>query len=100
MPSGSHDINVRVLALIGVISAILVYALIVATQAWFRYEFARENERKYVNVPFAELEQLKQAQLQELQVDPHPVSPDQPDTWVIPIDRAMQEVVKQYGKQQ
>ena len=43
MPSGSHDINVKMLALMGIISTILVVALIVATQAWFRYEFAYEE---------------------------------------------------------
>ena len=94
MPSGSHDINVKLLALMGIVSTILVVALIVATQAWFRYEFAQENDRKYVQVPFAELVELKETQLEQLHTAPHPVGADDPDLWVVPIDKAMQQVIE------
>lgn len=98
MPSGSHDINVKLLALMGIVSAILVYALIVATQAWFRYEFAQENNRKYVRVPYAELVELKETQLAQLHAAPHPAGADGPDLWVIPIDKAMDQVIETNGK--
>lgn len=94
MPSGSHDINVKLLALMGIVSTILVYALIVATQAWFRYEFAQENDRKYVQVPYAELVELKETQLAELHAAPHPVGEDDPGLWVVPIDKAVQQVIE------
>ena len=45
MPSGSHDINVKLLVLMGILSTILVIALVVATQAWFRYEFQQERRK-------------------------------------------------------
>jgi len=98
MPSGSHDINVKLLALMGIVSAVLVFALIVATQAWFRYEFAQENQRKYIDVPFAELVELKQGQLTELNQAPHYADPNGQDRVIIPIDMAMHEVVRKYGK--
>lgn len=94
MPSGSHDINVKLLALMGIVSAILVFALVVATQAWFRYEFAQENDRKYVQVPFAELVELKETQMTQLYTAPHPVGADEPEQWVIPIDKAMDRVIE------
>jgi hypothetical protein len=98
MPSGSHDINVKLLALMGVVSTILIVALIVATQAWFRYEFSQENNRKYVQVPFRELVELQETQLSELHAPAHPAGPDEPDRWVVPIDAAMQQVIEQNGK--
>lgn len=94
MPSGSHDINVKLLALMGILSTILVIALVVATQAWFRYEFQQENNRKYVEVPFAELVEINEAQRSALNADPHYADPNAEDRIVIPIDMAMKEVIK------
>jgi len=94
MPSGSHDINVKLLTLISILSTILVVALVVATQAWFRYEFQQENDRKYVQVPFTELVEIQEAQLAALNADPHYADPNEKDRIVIPIDMAMNEVIK------
>lgn len=96
MPSGSHDINVKVLALMGIVSAILSVSLIVSAQAWFRYEFDQENQRKYVNVPFRELEELKTEQAAALNAPPHTVEADGATRKVIPIDEAMRMVVQKY----
>jgi len=98
MPSGSHDINVKFLALMGIVSAILIFSLIVATQAWFRYEFQQENQRKYVEVPFAELAELKESQLTALNADPHYADPEEKDRVVVPIDMAIHGVVQKYAK--
>ncbi len=98
MPSGSHDINVKLLALMGIISTILVFALVVATQAWFRYEFQQENKRKYVDVPFAELVVLQESQSAALTADPHYADMDEKDRIVVPIDMAMRGVVEKYGQ--
>ncbi len=98
MPSGSHDINVKLLTLTGILSTILVVALVVATQAWFRYEFAQENNRKYVEVPFTELVEIQESQLAALNADPHYADPAEKDRVVIPIDMAMNEVIKANAK--
>lgn len=98
MPSGSYDINVKLLSLMGIISAILVYALVVATQAWFRYEFQQENQRKYVQVPFTELVELKESQLAELNAEKHFADPVERDRIVIPIDDAIDLVIEKYGE--
>ncbi len=98
MPSGSHDINVKLLSLMGIISAILVYALVIATQAWFRYEFQQENLRKYVQVPFTELVELKESQLAELNAKEHFADPVEQDRIVIPIDDAIDLVVAKYAQ--
>jgi hypothetical protein len=100
MPSGSHDINVKLLALTGIVSAVLVYSLIVATQAWFRYEFQQENQRKYIDVPYAELAELQASQQAALNADPHYADPEEKDRVIIPIDMAMRGVVQKYAKTQ
>ncbi len=102
MPSGSHDINVKVLTLIGVISTILTVALIVATQAWFRYEIAKENERKYINVPNRQLAEIMTTQADALNAPAHTVEvkvEGEPTITkrVIPVDEAMQLVIEQNG---
>ena len=98
MPSGSHDINVKLLALLGVVSTVLVISLIVATQAWFRYEFAQENQRKYIDVPYTPLVELETQQLQSLNAEPHYNDPETKDRVVAPIDMAIKEVVKRHSK--
>lgn len=100
MPSGSHDINVKVLALMGIIGTILVVSLVVATQAWFRYEFAMENQRKYIDVPYRPLVELKQAQLAELNapVKTHMVDGEEV-VELTAIQWAMNEVVEQNAQQ-
>jgi hypothetical protein len=100
MPSGSSDINVKLLTLTGILSAILVFSLVIATQAWFRYEFAQENKRKYVDVPYSELVELNEAQLSALNADPHYADPSEKDRVVIPIDMAMKEVVRANARQE
>jgi len=97
MTSDSHDINVKLLVLMGIVSAILGVSLVVATQAWFRYEFAQENQRKYVDVPFPELAALKASQLAGLNAEPHYADPVEKDRLVIPIGEAMDLVVAKYG---
>ncbi len=97
MPSGSHDINVKLLALMGIVSAILVFSLVVATQAWFRYEFQQENQRKYVDVPFAELVDLQESQRSALNADPHYADAEK-DRVIVPIDMAMRGVVEKYAQ--
>lgn len=94
MPSGSHDINVKLLALMGVISAILVVALIVATQAWFRYEFAQENQRKYIDVPYRQLEELKEAQLADLNAPVGVIEIGGKQVELTAIDQAMLKVIE------
>ncbi len=98
MPSGSHDINVKLLVLMGILSTILVIALVVATQAWFRYEFQQENNRKYVEVPFTELVEIQETQLKAMNAAPHYADPSAKDRIVIPIDMAMKEVIKANAK--
>jgi hypothetical protein len=98
MPSGSHDINVKLLALMGILSTILVFALVIATQAWFRYEFQQERQRKFIDVPFAELVELKESQLAQLNAPEHFADPAERDRRVIPIDDAIDAMVKKYGQ--
>jgi hypothetical protein len=100
MPSGSHDINVKMLSLMGIVSTILVVALVVATQAWFRYEFQQENERKYINIPYRELVELEEAQLAELDEPEKVVEFDGQQRVVIPIDEAMQMVIAEHEQKQ
>ena len=98
MPSGSHDINVILLALMGIVGTILVVSLVVATQAWFRYEFDQENQRKYIDVPYRPLEELKSAQLAELDEPAYTVRFESEVRTVIPIDEAIALVIAEHNK--
>lgn len=102
MPSGSQDINVKVLALIGAVSVILFVALVISAQAWFSREFAMQKQREFVDVPFAELQTIKQKQYGDLNAPAHEVTEKAEDgsmvtLKVIPIDEAMRMVVQKYG---
>lgn len=94
MPASSRDMNIPVLATLGVVSAILVFVIVVATQAWFRYEFNREYELKVILRPNPELNEQRREQLAQLEgyrmVDP------QKQVVAIPIDVAMQKTVTDY----
>jgi hypothetical protein len=94
MPSGSHDINVKLLVLTAALSTVLVFSLIVATQAWFRYEFQQENQRKYVDVPYSELVELQESQLAAMNAPMHYADPDEKDRIIIPIDMAVNEIIR------
>lgn len=76
--------NFPVLVTLGVVATILVYVIVVSTQAWFRYEFQHEYQKKVVNQPHVWLNDVRDKQLAELQNGP------------VPIDEAMQRVVARY----
>lgn len=87
--------NIPVLATLGVVSAILVFVIIVATQAWFRYEFNREYEVKVILRPNQQLNEQRATQLAQL--DGYRIVDEQKQIAAIPIDRAMEETVKLYA---
>lgn len=80
-----HDMNIPVLATIGVIGVILIYVTIVATQAWFYYEFNREYEKKVLQQPNVELNHLRSTQTARIT-----------QGGVMPLDQAMQLVIERY----
>lgn len=80
--------NIPVLATLGIVTTILVFVIIVATQAWFRYEFQHEYDKKVVSQRNVWLDPILEAQRAALQNGP------------VPIDQAMSQVVEQYGQAQ
>ncbi|MGD1148680.1 MAG: hypothetical protein ABR961_12110 [Thermoanaerobaculaceae bacterium] len=88
--------NTPLTALIGVVFAIVLFALVVFLQAFFYWSEERENVRKVVAVAPEELSQLRAQQLETLHsyrfVDP------KAGVVAIPIDRAMELVVRDGGK--
>lgn len=84
MPASSRDMNFPVLVTLGVVAAILIYVTIVSTQAWFRYEYQHEYQKKVLNRPHVWLEGIRSAQAHELQTSP------------VPIEQAMRQVVRAY----
>ncbi len=95
MPASSRDMNIPVLATLGIVSTILVFVIIVATQAWFQYEVGREHEVKVILRPNPELNRQRLEQLAKL--EGYRVVDAQKQTVAIPIERAMQETVKRYA---
>ena len=94
----SDDINTPLVAVFGVISAVAVFAIIVAIQVlYFNYE-QLETQRKVVDVPAAEANNLiaeQEARLNQM-------------GWLdrangriaIPIDRAMKSVTEELRNEQ
>jgi len=88
--------NTTLTALVGVVFAIVLFALVVFLQAFFYRAEEGENARKVVAVAPEELSQLRAQQLETLHsyrfIDP------KAGVVAIPIDRAMDLVVRDGGK--
>jgi hypothetical protein len=83
-----HDVNATKIAVIGVVSVLLVFVIIVGVQAWFYHQEDRELERKAtgeVNVTLADLRLKQQENINRYRwVDRNS------GTVTIPIDRAIE----------
>lgn len=95
MPASSRDMNIPVLVTLGAVSTILVYVIVVATQAWFRFEFNREYERKVLTREDPELIELKAEQYGRLEGGQW-VNQEQ-GVATIPIADATKEAVRMYA---
>ncbi len=88
--------NTPLTALVGVVFAIVLFALVVSLQALFYRQEADENERKAVSSPPEELARARTEQLETLHgyryVDARA------GVVAIPIDRAMELVVREGGR--
>ncbi len=88
-----RDLNVRMLGVLGAVSVLVTYLIVVATQAWFNYEFQREYEKKAYNAPNSWLQSIENEARFNLQVTEW-VSQEQGIVRV-PIEEAMQYLVRQ-----
>jgi hypothetical protein len=84
MAASSRDMNIPVLVTLFTIATILVYVIVVATQAWFRWEFNREFQIKVVEQPHWGLERLRDEQSRQIAEGP------------VPLDEAMRMTVSLY----
>ncbi|MFP4143811.1 MAG: hypothetical protein ACOCTI_03095 [Phycisphaeraceae bacterium] len=94
-PRRTQDVNVAMIATVGVIGTLLLVVAVVGIQAWIRVEMQREVEAKVYTAPQRELEQLRQQQLAELQGG-RQVETDEGVRATLSIERAMEEVARQY----
>ena len=88
--------NTPLTALIGVVFAIVLFALVVFLQAFFYRAEEGENARKVVAVAPEELSQLRAQQVETL--NSYRVIDPKAGVVAIPIDRAMELVVRDGGK--
>ena len=84
------DPNVAVSAVVGIISAIALFVIIVLLQAWFYSAEENERERKITSQPYEELQKLDNNQLERLNSYGWISEPD--GVAHIPIERAMELV--------
>ncbi|MEW6337969.1 MAG: hypothetical protein AB1625_11290 [Acidobacteriota bacterium] len=93
---GIGDPNTPATVVVGVLSAVLLFALVVMLQAVFYWAEKAENRRKVVAVAPEELAGLRAAQLEQLHsyrwVDQNA------GVVAIPIERAMALVVAEQGR--
>lgn len=87
MPASSRDMNIPVLTTLFAMGTVLVYVIVVATQAWFRYEVNRELETKVINQTGLEIDRIRAEQVVAL------------NSGVRPIDDAKQAAVAFYASQ-
>lgn len=85
MPASSRDMNIPVLVTLFVMATLLVYVIVVATQAWFRWEFNREYQLKVVQQPNVELNELMTRQQAQLENGP------------VPLEAAMRMTIDRYA---
>ncbi len=88
--------NTPLTALVGVVFAIGLFAIVVFLQAFFYHQEAEENVRKVVNAPPEELAQQRAQQLETLHA--YRVVDLKAGVVAIPIDRAMELVVRDGGR--
>ena len=98
-PPSVRDLNVPLILTIGVVSVLLLLVAIFGTQAWFNYAWQQEYEKKVINQPFTELNEMNQAQQQTL-TGPAKWQDRQQGTVAVPLDQAIDRMVATQGKGQ
>ncbi|MEE4273984.1 MAG: hypothetical protein V2I67_20070 [Thermoanaerobaculales bacterium] len=84
------DPNVAASAVVGIISAIALFVIIVLLQAWFYSAEEKERARKITSQPYEELQKLDNNQLERL--NSYGWISERDGVAHIPIERAMQLV--------
>lgn len=87
------DLNTPAIAVVGVVGAVVVFAIVVALQAWFYNVKNDELQRKVIAVPDAGVAGLTAAQQADL--SSYRVLDEQKGIVRIPVERAMQIVVRE-----
>lgn len=82
-----QGLNVPAIITTGVVSTILIGAIIEGVRAYYNVETAAEEARKWEDVKVREIDTLRDAQLKTIKFDS-----------TVPIDQAMQTIVKTGGK--
>jgi len=90
------DPNVPASAVVGIISAILLFAIIVALQALFYSFEEHELQRKIYGQPYEALQQLDADQMEQLNSYGWISEPD--GVAHIPIERAMEITVRELAR--
>ena len=90
--------------MIGFIGGVLVIVIALGVIALYRSAKQEELEKKVYQQPDVEYERLREDQIEKLEQDAHWVVTENEDgttdrRLVIPIDQAMDEVVREYGTQ-
>ena len=92
-----NEVNVGMMATIAFASAVLLVVVIVGTHAWFLSEEAEEVENKWKDSPNLALNKLRDDQTRHV-ANPPAVIDQQKDIYGMPIEAAMEQVVKTKGK--
>jgi len=88
----AEDVNTPMIALVGILGAILLFVVTIGIEAWIRSHQEEENYRKVISPPNEELSQLQAKQLES--INGYRMVDTQKNIVAIPIDRAMELVVE------
>jgi hypothetical protein len=104
-PPSMRDLNVPLILTIGIVSVLLLFVVIVGTQAWFNYEAQQEFEQKVVRRGFDSLDgQVDVAELTRQQQQKLTGPPSWRQTQAgkavatVPIDTAIDYFVQQQAQ--
>lgn len=92
-----HDINIPLLATIGIVASMLLLVVLFGVQAWYDWEVDNYFADTWGNSISQKVAEQKAAQKGDIESAPRFVDPSKRDVARIPIAQAMDEIVKNGG---
>jgi len=88
MSKPTEGLNVTMITVIGLLSFILLFVIVIGTQAWYYVMLERENQRKVIDQAYMPLVKMQEEQKNELVMEKN-----RDGGSTMPIDQAMEQVI-------
>lgn len=94
--ANADNINAAAIAMVGFLGIIVVFAIVLILEVIYYRVAASQDEEKSINEPFVELDRMVATQQERL--GQYRVVDRRQGIFAIPVDRAMELVVRQYQR--